>query len=194
MGTIHAFVISSILTVAGCTSGEYGNMPASPAPAFGQETTQTASPKLQVPSLPAQVTVPADLIGKDAQLVNVQLHELGFTHINYASLDGRSLNPYIYNDWTVTQVSPAPGTVVAVTGTVTVTAAKPKPVAPAPLPPAPVQVPSAPPPLPNKSAPQSVYYANCAAARAAGAAPLYRGQPGYRPDLDGNNNGVACER
>lgn len=39
----------------------------------------------------------------------------------------------------------------------------------------------------------SVYYANCAAARAAGAAPLHRGEPGYRPALDRDGDGVACE-
>ncbi|MBI4496326.1 MAG: thermonuclease family protein [Chloroflexi bacterium] len=38
-----------------------------------------------------------------------------------------------------------------------------------------------------------VYYANCTEARAAGAAPIYRGQPGYRPGLDRDNDGVACE-
>ena len=38
-----------------------------------------------------------------------------------------------------------------------------------------------------------VYYANCDAARAAGVAPLYRGDPGYRPQMDGDNDGVACE-
>lgn len=38
-----------------------------------------------------------------------------------------------------------------------------------------------------------VYYRNCAAARAAGAAPLYRGQPGYRPQMDGDGDGIACE-
>ncbi|MEZ2389919.1 excalibur calcium-binding domain-containing protein [bacterium RCC_150] len=43
------------------------------------------------------------------------------------------------------------------------------------------------------AAPSSVYYANCTAARAAGAAPIYRGQPGYRPALDRDNDGVACE-
>jgi hypothetical protein len=37
------------------------------------------------------------------------------------------------------------------------------------------------------------YYASCAAARAAGATPLHRGQPGYRTNLDGDNDGVACE-
>lgn len=37
------------------------------------------------------------------------------------------------------------------------------------------------------------YYPNCAAARAAGAAPLRRGEPGYRPKLDRDNDGIACE-
>ena len=39
----------------------------------------------------------------------------------------------------------------------------------------------------------SVYYPNCAAARKAGAAPIYRGQPGYRPGLDRDGDGIACE-
>lgn len=39
----------------------------------------------------------------------------------------------------------------------------------------------------------SAYYANCSEARAAGAAPLYRGEPGYRPGLDRDDDGVACE-
>lgn len=40
---------------------------------------------------------------------------------------------------------------------------------------------------------QSVYYRNCDAARAAGAAPIYRGQPGYREQMDGDSDGIACE-
>jgi hypothetical protein len=43
------------------------------------------------------------------------------------------------------------------------------------------------------SGPTTVYFENCTAAIAAGAAPLYRGQPGYRPELDGDGDGVACE-
>ncbi len=46
----------------------------------------------------------------------------------------------------------------------------------------------------DRSSGGSAYYPNCKAARAAGAAPLYRGQPGYRPGLDRDNDGVACER
>lgn len=50
-----------------------------------------------------------------------------------------------------------------------------------------------PPAPPKTTAPGDAYYANCAAAKAAGAAPLYRGQPGYRSALDRDNDGVACE-
>ena len=39
----------------------------------------------------------------------------------------------------------------------------------------------------------SVYYQNCEAARAKGAAPIYRGSPGYRDGIDGDSDGVACE-
>lgn len=41
--------------------------------------------------------------------------------------------------------------------------------------------------------PSSVYYANCDAVRAAGAAPLRRGEPGYRSGLDRDDDGIACE-
>ncbi|OLF49032.1 hypothetical protein BU202_01370 [Streptococcus cuniculi] len=37
------------------------------------------------------------------------------------------------------------------------------------------------------------HYPNCAAVRAAGKAPIYRGQPGYGPHLDRDGDGVACE-
>ncbi|WP_312597785.1 excalibur calcium-binding domain-containing protein [Brevundimonas sp.] len=39
----------------------------------------------------------------------------------------------------------------------------------------------------------SAYYANCSAARAAGAAPITRGEPGYARKLDRDGDGVACE-
>ena len=37
------------------------------------------------------------------------------------------------------------------------------------------------------------YYSNCSDARSAGAAPLDSGNPGYRPALDRDNDGIACE-
>lgn len=39
----------------------------------------------------------------------------------------------------------------------------------------------------------SVYFANCSAARAAGAAPVMAGDPGYRSALDRDGDGIACE-
>lgn len=63
--------------------------------------------------------------------------------------------------------------------------------------PAPAPTPQPPPPAaPAPAAPPpggEPYYANCTAARAAGAAPILRGQPGYRPALDRDGDGVACE-
>jgi hypothetical protein len=67
--------------------------------------------------------------------------------------------------------------------------------APLPLLPPPPQTSNAyvPPPALLPSDGPSVYYPNCKAARAAGAAPIYAGQPGYRPGLDRDGDGVACE-
>lgn len=49
-------------------------------------------------------------------------------------------------------------------------------------------------PAPAPAAPpQSAHYGSCDAARAAGAAPLYAGDPGYRRGLDRDGDGIACE-
>ncbi|MFT2816740.1 DUF1524 domain-containing protein [Leifsonia sp. A12D58] len=67
---------------------------------------------------------------------------------------------------------------------------EPEPVAPAPEPaPAPAPEPA---PAPAPAAP-SAYYENCTAVRAAGAAPIYAGDPGYSRKLDRDGDGVACE-
>ncbi|QCO97259.1 PASTA domain-containing protein [Arthrobacter sp. 24S4-2] len=49
-------------------------------------------------------------------------------------------------------------------------------------------------PVAPAPAPAAVSYANCAAVKAAGAAPLYAGQPGYSTSLDRDRDGVACEK
>lgn len=48
-------------------------------------------------------------------------------------------------------------------------------------------------PAPSAPSGGATYYKNCAAARAAGAAPILRSQPGYRAPLDADNDGIACE-
>ena len=45
----------------------------------------------------------------------------------------------------------------------------------------------------RQSSTDSAYYHNCTAARAAGAAPIRVGDPGYRAGLDRDGDGVACE-
>ena len=45
----------------------------------------------------------------------------------------------------------------------------------------------------NNSSSATGAYANCTAARAAGAAPVRRGDPGYGSHLDRDNDGVGCE-
>ena len=63
------------------------------------------------------------------------------------------------------------------------------PTPPAPRPaPVPQQAPAPRPQLPA----QDIYYQNCTAARATGAAPIMRGEPGYASKLDGDNDGIAC--
>ena len=61
--------------------------------------------------------------------------------------------------------------------------------APTPSVPSPSPVPLTPPPARDPEP----YYPNCAAVRAAGKAPLLRGQPGYRSGLDRDGDGRACE-
>ncbi|WP_369635335.1 excalibur calcium-binding domain-containing protein, partial [Nocardia sp. JMUB6875] len=73
--------------------------------------------------------------------------------------------------------------------------------APAAAPPTTTAV-AAPPPAPQAPTPEppttkaapSVYYKSCADAKRAGAAPLHRGDPGYRAELDRDGDGIACEK
>lgn len=83
-------------------------------------------------------------------------------------------------------------TVLATTTTSTTLVTTTKATAPATA--APTTVPKAP---ASTAAPttaaSSVYYPNCAAVKAAGKAPLHRGDPGYSSKLDRDGDGVACE-
>lgn len=180
-----------------------------------------AAPQTEAPAVPAQVALPADLIGKNAQFADDELRKLGIVNISYASQGAKGKVVLPLANWTVTKVEPAPGAVVSTTDTVVVTATKKagsivqQPAAPsdpttttgrreAPTTPAErVETPSertsvrpqpvAPQPN-NDSSGGTVYYKNCDAARAAGAAPIKSGEPGYRPGLDGDKDGTACDK
>jgi hypothetical protein len=49
-------------------------------------------------------------------------------------------------------------------------------------------------PKPTTQSSRDVYFSSCREAREAGAAPMREGQLGYRLGLDGDRDGIACER
>ncbi|MFE2922527.1 excalibur calcium-binding domain-containing protein [Streptomyces goshikiensis] len=49
-------------------------------------------------------------------------------------------------------------------------------------------------PPPANDEPEPVFFKNCDAAKAAGKAPIRRGQPGYRDALDRDKDGIACDK
>jgi hypothetical protein len=66
--------------------------------------------------------------------------------------------------------------------------------APEPAPAPPVAAPDpAPAPAPPPAPAPVVYYENCTAVRAAGAAPIHVGDPGYSRKLDRDGDGIGCE-
>ncbi|WP_018686997.1 excalibur calcium-binding domain-containing protein [Actinokineospora enzanensis] len=154
------------------------------------------------PSAAAPVAVPADLVGKNAAEARKTLTDLGITSVDYKSVDGRTV--VIPENWTVTAVEdttegrarrivlrvdkPQPTTTPRPTTTAATTAPAPPPVEPD------VPTPDLPDPGTDVPPPAEVYYKNCAAAKAAGAAPIHRGQPGYRSQLDGDGDGTACDK
>nr|WP_271210872.1 excalibur calcium-binding domain-containing protein [Rhodococcus wratislaviensis]GLK36456.1 hypothetical protein GCM10017611_33130 [Rhodococcus wratislaviensis] len=61
-------------------------------------------------------------------------------------------------------------------------------------PPAPVVI-STPPPAAVPPVPKStVSYGSCDEVRAAGAAPIYKREPGYSTKLDRDKDGIACDK
>ncbi len=121
--------------------------------------------------------------GKDA---GAHMIETGWAIAKYDSRDGYGGHPLQPQYVTVDAqhempAQPAPAQPAAAP-------AQPAPVQPAPAPaqPAPAQPAPAP-------APADVYYKNCDAVRAAGAAPIYQGQPGYASHLDRDKDGIGCD-
>jgi hypothetical protein len=64
---------------------------------------------------------------------------------------------------------------------------------PAPSEPAVEQVTAEESAIEEPAAEQDVHYSGCNEVRALGKDPLYRGQPGYSEDMDGDGDGIACE-
>ena len=88
-------------------------------------------------------------------------------------------------------------TTVPAAGSAPTSAQPPRTKSPAPSTTTPAPRTTTPPPAskPQPFAPPQadIFYKNCTAARAAGAAPMQAGQPGYSRKLDRDGDGVACE-
>lgn len=167
---------------------------AAPAP-----STPAASSTAEIVTAALPVTIP-DLAGQDGASAREALRALGLDYI-YESDSGTSV--IVASNWTVLATEPQAGARVLAGSTVTIGVTKQAPTAPTPPsegevapPPAHDPGPVAPPPAPEPVAPPApsiVSYANCDAARAAGAAPIHRGEPGYSLRLDRDRDGIACE-
>ena len=70
--------------------------------------------------------------------------------------------------------------------------AAPVPTTPAPTTPA-TTTPAVATPAPTTPPASAAYYKNCTAVRAAGAAPIHAGDPGWQSKFDGDGDGVGCE-
>lgn len=149
------------------------------------------------PEEPPAAVIPDGLVGTDAASARDRLEDLGF-QVEMESVDGRTV--IIESNWLVVSVDLQEGTSSTVvlrvekpveTTTVPTTTVTTPPVTETP----PAEI-APPPPAEPEPAPEQApdaYYANCSEARAAGAAPLHAGEPGYRPALDRDKDGVACE-
>ncbi|PVU84064.1 hypothetical protein DDP54_06685 [Cellulomonas sp. WB94] len=174
--------------------------------ACGASADETQPAKL-VATSPSTAEVP-DLVGRALDEARVALGAVGIPIISETDIrDGKMvLNA---KNWTVVEQSgDATGVVLGVekpvelsTPTPTITA-EPVPVVPAPVAeptpaapaPAAEPAPAAPAPVAAPVAPPADdYYKNCTEARAAGAAPLHVGDPGYRSAMDRDGDGIACE-
>ncbi|RSM75561.1 hypothetical protein DMH04_37910 [Kibdelosporangium aridum] len=135
--------------------------------------------------------MPLDLAGRTASKVDSELRALGFTVIKYLGPDGKE----VWGDasWIVVSVVGAGGA-VRPDSVVHVNVDKPAP-PPAPKTSTPKVTPKPTPPKTQQppAPPKAAYYKNCAAARAAGAAPVRVGQPGYGRHLDRDGDGIGCE-
>lgn len=178
-----AVLLAAVLSACGAAGNAAVLQSTTPSATTTTTTTTTTT---------AMATIPNDVVGKQAADVRSELNSLGFWNVDVVSADNTPVDAGA--GWHVVSVDGL-GSNSPLTAKITVrvdrdappTTVAPPPTTEKPAPPAYTPPPAQAPP------PAEVYYKNCAAARAAGAAPLHRGQPGYRTALDRDNDGIACE-
>ena len=176
----------------------------------------SASPTATTATTPVMIEVP-DVVGMKGDAAAVALKEAGLTSSpSYTDADGED-SVWNSSDWSVTSQDPAAGERVPADQAITLTvnddsaeaaasasasasAAAAEASASAEASEQAVQDEPAQPEEPAQRPQQdpkkstSTYYANCTEAKAAGAAPMYEGDPGYRSGLDRDHDGIACDK
>ena len=176
----------------------------------------SASPTATTATTPVMIEVP-DVVGMKGDAAAVALKEAGLTSSpSYTDADGED-SVWNSSDWSVTLQDPAAGERVPADQAITLTvnddsaeaaasasasasAAAAEASASAEASEQAVQDEPAQPEEPAQRPQQdpkkstSTYYANCTEAKAAGAAPMYEGDPGYRSGLDRDHDGIACDK
>lgn len=190
---IASAVGAVVLLVAGCqdSSAPKGSDKPGPAPT----PSSTAGPAM--PAIVGKKHAEAEVLVKQ---VITKAPEVRSAYVDVPL-------PADHAQWTVCFQTPAADT--SVTGTTSVEISLTAPGIPCPekagatLHPTkgPSRTPTPPPgaPKPKSSptpapGPKDVTYKNCAEAKAAGAAPIRRGEPGYGKHLDRDNDGIACDK
>ena len=163
----------------------------------------SASPTATTATTPVMIEVP-DVVGMKGDAAAVALKEAGLTSSpSYTDADGED-SVWNSSDWSVTSQDPAAGERVPADQAITLTVNDDSAAAEASAsaeaseqavqdePAQPEEPAQRPQQDPKKST--STYYANCTEAKAAGAAPMYEGDPGYRSGLDRDHDGIACDK
>lgn len=89
-----------------------------------RERSPSPSPSPQESPEPAVLTIPEDLVGQNAAIVDDRLRDLGFTDVQYASADEDDTFVLLLANWTVVEVEPAGGSEVGADSVVVVTCTK----------------------------------------------------------------------
>lgn len=203
MRIVGVLAVLTLASACAATPAKTASPPLPPSVVTSSPTTTTTTTTTPTSVTPVvqSIELPADLAGKTAATVEQQLRSLGFTAFKYLDQAGKqvTLDP----SWTVVSVDGAglahqPSTVIIMRVDKPAPRPAPKTSTKAPVKPAPTTQPKPVAPKPQApkpvvEPPAAVYYKNCSAARAAGAAPVRRGQPGYGSHLDRDGDGVGCE-
>jgi len=113
--TLLATILAGGIVLAGCSNDQADNAPPVPTTAATDANGN-----------PAKLTIPTDLVGKNAQLADDELHRVGFVNLRYGTQDTTLPAPDAAHlaDWNVSKVEPAGGSVAGSTDNIVLTVVK----------------------------------------------------------------------